>query len=535
MPTVSFNTNFPGYDVLGEIGRSNARVLKARHIATGDLVAIKHFALNTDADTLRRFERESEIMTRMAHPNIVRVREVRLNADLPYIVLDYIEGGTVRQLITEQGCLSVELTIRLGLQILNAFRQIHAQGIIHRDVKPENILYHRLASGELHFLLTDFGVARLHEQPVTMTGQSLMTYEYAAPEQFDNPRNVSEAVDYYALGVVFYECLTGKVPFAMRGETGIVTFMNAVLTTPPPTPVLTSNQPLPGSLTTLLKELLIKNPTERIHNPDGVRLALKQAEVEQLHYENGPPAPITPPVATRTQPFRPAETAISSRSGESEPADEPVKKPADRSAARRRRSLVPIVALVGTLLLASLGAYWFFNRNVPASPTTQIAVKQENNTDTSEPALTEEPTETPTPTATDTVASIGQLSAIARRERAEAARRRFEEEAATATKQLEVETFGGKSGLFGGITGLNIQLRNPSSISFSSVAVRVRYIKESGDLYKSTIMYFNQLGPNATIVRKAPDSPRGTRFSAEVMRADAVTPDSIATTSAQTH
>ncbi|HEY0110271.1 MAG TPA: serine/threonine-protein kinase, partial [Fibrella sp.] len=220
MPTVSFNTNFPGYDVLGEIGRSNARVLKARHIASGDLVAIKHFALNTDADTLRRFERESEIMTRMRHPNIVRVREVRLNTDLPYIVLDYIEGGSVRQLLTEHGCISVELTTRLGLQVINAFRLIHAEGIVHRDVKPENILYHQLASGELHFLLTDFGVARLHEQPVTMTGQSLMTYEYAAPEQFDNPRNVSEAVDYYALGVVLYECLTGKVPFPMRGETG---------------------------------------------------------------------------------------------------------------------------------------------------------------------------------------------------------------------------------------------------------------------------------------------------------------------------
>ena len=156
MSTVSFNTHFPGYDVLGEINRSNARVLKARHIASGDLVAIKHFALNTDADTLRRFERESAIMTQMTHPNIVRVREVRLEADLPYIVMDYVEGGSVRQLLTEQGHLPVDTTIRLGLQMLDAFRLIHAQGIVHRDIKPENILYHRLASGELHFLLTRF-------------------------------------------------------------------------------------------------------------------------------------------------------------------------------------------------------------------------------------------------------------------------------------------------------------------------------------------------------------------------------------------
>ena len=243
MPTVSFNTHFPGYEVLGEITRSNARVLKARHVATGDLVAIKHFALNTDADTLRRFERESAIMTQMAHPNIVKVREVRLDTELPYLVMDYVDGGSLRQLITEKGCLPVEMTIRMGLQILDAFRLIHAQGIVHRDIKPENILYHRLASGELHFLLTDFGVARLHEQPVTQTGQSLMTYEYAAPEQFDNPRLVDAASRLLCLGVVLYECVTGKVPFVLKGETGIVTFMNAVLSTPPPPPVFPADQP----------------------------------------------------------------------------------------------------------------------------------------------------------------------------------------------------------------------------------------------------------------------------------------------------
>lgn len=514
MPTVSFNTNFPGYDVLGEIGRSNARVLKARHTATGDLVAIKHFSLNTDADTLRRFERESQIMTRMDHPNIVRVREVQLNADLPYIVLDYIEGGSLRKLLTEQGCLSVELTIRLGLQVINAFRLIHAEGIIHRDVKPENILYHRLASGELHFLLTDFGVARLHAQPVTMTGQSLMTYEYAAPEQFDNPRNVGEAVDYYALGVVLYECLTGKVPFAMRGETGIVTFMNAVLTTPPPAPVLASAQPIPSSLARLLNQLLVKSPDERIHKPDEVRLALKQAEVEQLHHENGQSAP--PPV-TRTEAYRPTATPVATRPGTSQ-AEQPATQ-TNRAASRRRRALLPIALLVGTLLVAALGTYWYLNRKVSVLPATQV---QPTQSQSATGAITD---------ATDAGdTSTDEVDEATKRREAEAARQRYEEQIAAATKRLEAETFGGKSGLFGGITGLNVQLRNPSAITFTSVAVRVRYIKESGDLFKSTIMYFNQIGPNATVVRKAPDSPRGTRFSAEVIRADAERSDSLAAT-----
>ena len=506
MPTVSFNTHFPGYDVLGEIGRSNARVLKARHIASGDLVAIKHFALNTDADTLRRFERESEIMTKITHPNIVRVREVRLEADLPYIVLDYIEGGSVRQLLKEQGCLSVEMTIRLGLQMVNAFRLIHAEGIVHRDVKPENILYHRLASGELHFLLTDFGVARLHEQPVTLTGQSLMTYEYAAPEQFDNPRNLIESADYYALGVVLYECLTGKVPFAMRGETGIITFMNAVLKTPPAPPVLPSNQPVPGSLAQLVKQLLIKDPAARIHNPDAVKLALKQADVEQLHHEHGQNGPVEPPEITRTAAYHPAAPPKDSADDDSFFDNTPAK-------IRPRRGTMLAASLAGVLLVLGSCGYWFFAKTALQFPAASP---------TSETTATLQP-----PTDAATVPKAAQAAEEARL-RAETARRHYQETVAAATNRLDAQTFGGKSGFFGGIKGLNVQVRNPSSVTFKQVAVRVQYIKEGGDLFKSTIMYFNDIGPNATVVRQAPNSPRGSKFRASVVRADAAPPDSLA-------
>lgn len=505
MSTVSFNTHFPGYDVLGEISRSNARVLKARHIATGDIVAIKHFSLNTDADTLRRFERESQIMTQMEHPNIVRVREVRLEADLPYLVMDYVEGGSVRQLITEQGSLSVEMTIRLGLQVLTAFRLIHAQGIVHRDVKPENILYHRLASGELHFLLTDFGVARLHEQPVTMTGQSLMTYEYAAPEQFDNPRQVDEAADYYALGVVLYECLTGRVPFAMRGETGMVTFMNAVLTTPPP--ALPSDQPLPDSLDTLIRQLLAKKPAERIHNPDLVKLALKQAEVEQLHREQGQ---LAPPPAPRPEPLRPA-APVAARPGVTQVArPAPEKSQAD---SRPRRQIAPIVLVAGAVLLAGLGGYWFLIQTNRQSAPGRLP--------TAETATVAGTTAAPQDEEDQ------QNAQADARQQAELAWQRYQQQVTQATKQLDADVFGGRSGLFGGVKGLSVRLKNPSAMTFTSVKVKVEYVKENGDLFKSTVLYFNQVGPGATVVRQAPDSQRGTRFSARVLRADAARPDSI--------
>ncbi|QMW04190.1 serine/threonine-protein kinase [Spirosoma foliorum] len=282
MPTVSVNTHFPGYEIIGELGRSNARVLKARHLATGELVAIKHFALNTDAETLRRFRLESQLMTDIRHPNVVRVREVQLDMPMPFIVMDWIEGGNLRTLLAEREYLDVPVSIRLGQQMAEAFKAIHSRGIIHRDIKPENILFRVLPSEEIHFLLTDFGVARLREQSQTMTGQSLMTYEYASPEQFDNPRGVDVATDYYSLGVVLYESLSGRVPFSMTDSSGMATFMNQVLRTSPPELQLPSGQYLPPSLNTLLDWMLVKNPAERLSDVNELVLLLGQANVEQL-------------------------------------------------------------------------------------------------------------------------------------------------------------------------------------------------------------------------------------------------------------
>src|ERR1044071_7452996 len=136
MPTVSFNQHFPGYEILGELSRSNARVLKARNQLNGELVAIKHFNLGTDKETIKRFQRESEIMMAVQHPNIVKIREIRLQTELPYIVMDYIEGGDLRFLLKEKGKLDTPDIVRLGLQMIQAFAAIHEKGIIHRDIKP---------------------------------------------------------------------------------------------------------------------------------------------------------------------------------------------------------------------------------------------------------------------------------------------------------------------------------------------------------------------------------------------------------------
>ncbi|MCX6215076.1 serine/threonine-protein kinase [Spirosoma sp.] len=359
MPTVSVNTHFPGYEIIGELGRSNARVLKARHLDSGDLVAIKHFTLNTDPETLRRFRVESEIMTSIRHPNVVRVREVQLDMPLPFIVMEWVEGGNLRTLIQEQGQLPVATTIRLGLQMSEAFHAIHPQGIIHRDIKPENILYRPLPSGELHFLLTDFGVARLREQTQTMTGQSLMTYEYASPEQFDNPRGVDVATDYYSLGVVFYECLMGKVPFSMADSAGIATFMGQVLRTEPPALVLPSGQYLPPSLKTLIDWTLVKDPAQRLSEITELALLLGQANVELLQANRSgirqAPIPI-PRSQTMAAPIpvaQPAETY------ESTPDYEP--------AAQSNTWLIALAVVVAGLIIGFAIYYKERDKETPAS------------------------------------------------------------------------------------------------------------------------------------------------------------------------
>ncbi len=279
MATANFNHHFPGYEILGELAVSNARVLKARNHITGEIVAIKHFHLNTDSDTLRRFQRESEIMTSIQNPYVVKIIDVQLDAPLPYLVMEFVEGGDLRSLLKTHGTADVATTIRLGLQMAEAFKAIHEKGVIHRDVKPENIMYRTLQNGELHFLLTDFGVAKVREQQATLTGHVMMTYEYASPEQFDDPKNIGSATDYYSLGVVLYECLAGTPPFQLV-EGRMHTLITQVMNTAPPDLQPAHKKILPQSLQALITGLLAKKPVARINDPIQLKRLLKTADLE---------------------------------------------------------------------------------------------------------------------------------------------------------------------------------------------------------------------------------------------------------------
>ena len=505
MATIRFNTQFPGYEVLSELGRSNARILKARHLATGDLVAIKHFALNTDAETLRRFERESAIMVGIAHPNVVKVREVRMEAELPYIVMEFIEGGDLHHLIAQQERLDLPTLIRLGLQMASAFKAIHPQGIVHRDIKPQNILYRLLPSGELHFLLTDFGVARLHQQSNTLTGQSLMTYEYASPEQFNDPRAVDVVTDYYSLGVVLYECLHGRVPFKLDDHSGIVTFMNKVLSEAPPALTVASDDQLHNAFVNLLQGLLQKKAGERVKDPDELILLLKQVELNYLQANarrvGAAPAPLTPPAPSagepelgRTDPNAVVPAQLKRA------ATNAVVLPQARIKPRMTRANRLKLAALGLLLLGGFGLYFASSGPKSTGSTAAGTPGATPTTDTSAQAAS--PTE-------GTLARQAAEEKIRRDQR----QQRF----LAAAKALQVEVPRHKVGLLGGIKNVQIKISNPSSVPFSLVAVRVNYYKENNSLHMSRKVYFSNLRPYSSLIRKAPDSDRGNRLTCKIV------------------
>ena len=299
MPTVNFNAEyFPDYEILGKLGHSNARVFKARHRATGEVVAIKHFPFNIDEGTLRRFRRESELMTSLNHPNIVAIRDYYFEGELPYLVMEWVEGGDLRGQLDAQGHLPVPDVLRLGLQVGEALRVIHEAGIIHRDIKPENILCRQLQSGEQQYLLTDFGVSRLKGQGRS-TGLTSMTYEYASPECFYDEENLTEASDYYALGVVLFESLTRQVPYSL-GSRGIGALMDSVKYQPLPALELPGGSWLPPSLEKLVTGLLEKQPSNRLADAMLLKRSLKRADLEWE--EGADAAPPHEPLADKKVP-----------------------------------------------------------------------------------------------------------------------------------------------------------------------------------------------------------------------------------------
>lgn len=240
------------YRIIDLIGTGGmAHVYRAVNLSTRKIVAIKVLKeeYRNDAEFLRRFEREARAVLHLSHENIVRAFDVGEADGLPYIVLEYVDGRTLKDIIDENGPMPSRIAVALVVQVLDALDAAHAAGIIHRDVKPQNVIV--MQSGKVK--LMDFGIAReVDANTVTFAGSTVLgSVHYLSPEQAKG-LPVTEGSDLYSAGIMLYEMLTGRVPF--DGDTSVTIALKHISDIPTP-PMELTNKVSPALNDVILRAL----------------------------------------------------------------------------------------------------------------------------------------------------------------------------------------------------------------------------------------------------------------------------------------
>lgn len=267
-------TKLGAYTITEHLGRGGmADVYKAHHdglstdraikIIRPEFVAVEGFT--------ERFRKEAQSVARLRHRNIVQVHDFCVDGALHYMVMEYIDGKDLKQFIVQDGPLRpVENVVRIISQIADAIAYAHRAGIVHRDIKPQNILIDK----EDNAILTDFGIAKIldSDSQLTRTGMSIGTPAYMAPEQAQGNPRVGPAADIYALTVVLYEALTGRAPY--EADTPLATLIKAMND---PVPVPGKGAGISEGIQEVVAKGMAKDPEQRHHTAEEFREALQSA------------------------------------------------------------------------------------------------------------------------------------------------------------------------------------------------------------------------------------------------------------------
>lgn len=258
-------TTLGRYELVRRIGAGGmAEVYEAVHRGLKKTVAIKVLLPEVAGnDDLRaRFLREGEAASRIQHPHVVDVTDVGEDGGIPYLVMELLVGETLTEVVEASKRLSVPRTLDILLPIAAALSEAHRRGVVHRDLKPDNVFIARTASGKAVPKLLDFGVSKLTTAGIPSTtaiSSVLGTPHYMAPEQALGAAAVDARADQYTFALVVYECITGELPFSSENVVALLHEVSRGVQTPPSAYVLD----LPASLDTILLRALSANPSDR--------------------------------------------------------------------------------------------------------------------------------------------------------------------------------------------------------------------------------------------------------------------------------
>ena len=316
------------YRILKVIGIGGmAVVFEAMDMLMRRNVAVKMLKddINNDVQSVKRFINESKAVAMLSHPNIVNIYDVSVKDDRKYIVMELVDGITLKNYILKKGVLSFHEVISITEQILMALEHAHSKGIVHRDIKPQNIMM--LKNGSVK--VADFGIAKLpNAETVTMTDKAIGTVFYISPEQASG-KQIDRRSDIYSLGVTMYEMATGKLPFVADSPVSVAIMQ--VKNTPRPPRELNLN--IPVGLEQVILGAMEKNPDNRFQSASQMLRHIAQLK------SNPPPVFKMQHSETAVQPSQ-------QQSGQMPPNVQKLTPPP-----RQSRSMFPVIAGVATAFL----------------------------------------------------------------------------------------------------------------------------------------------------------------------------------------
>jgi serine/threonine protein kinase len=339
------------YEILEELGRGGMALVfraKDRHLEREVAVKVLPFTLAFDAEFVERFQREARTAAQLEHPNIIPIYRVGRSGRVIYFVMKFLRGGSLSTVLAERRKLAPPEIRRLLIEAGSALGYAAHRGIVHRDIKPDNIMFDEFGQ----CLLTDFGIAKAASgQRLTGTGMSIGTPHYMSPEQA-RAQAIDGRSDIYSLGVVAYQCLAGAVPY--DGEDSFSIGYKHI-TEPIPTPqLITADE---RRLFEVIKRMLMKDPADRFQACEELIAALQGQPVAVAGSIRATAPGIVPPAIT-SQPTTPINSPGMER--RSTDRRDPVRRVADRSVAMRRSTMPawPWVAIA--LLGGGAGAFYYY-------------------------------------------------------------------------------------------------------------------------------------------------------------------------------